>query len=280
VSAANADQIEFWNSDEATHWVRDQARYDEMLAPFTDALLERAALPVDADVLDIGCGTGFTTRAAARRTPEGRATGVDVSEPMIAAARALAQADGLRNVDFSVGDAQTASFAADHAAVISRFGVMFFDDPVAAFTNLRTALRPDGQLTFVCWQPMLDNEWMAVPLMAVLAHVSPPAPADPSTPGPFSLGERDRIVDVLGAAGFGEVTVEPGSTPILVGGPGSVAEAVAFMRATGMGRLLLADREAPGVRDALDAIATALEPHHDGEGVRLGSATWLVTARA
>lgn len=276
----NAQQIEFWNSEEAEHWVRDQDRYDAMLAPFTDVVLAAARLAPDAKVVDVGCGTGFTTRAAARLAPDGHATGIDVSEPMIAAARRSAATEAVENVTFSVADAQTADFAPEADVIVSRFGVMFFDDPVAAFTNLRSALADEGRVAFACWQPMLDNEWMSVPLMAVLAHVAPPAPPDPDAPGPFSLGDRDRAAQILTAAGFRDVVIEPYSTPILVGGPGTVEDAVQFMRSTGMGRLLLADPGSEDVRAALDAIGEALTPHADADGVRLGAATWIVTARA
>ncbi len=275
----NAAQIEFWNSDESGHWVRDQARYDAMLAPFTDIVIERAHLAPDAKIIDVGCGTGATTRAAARLAPAGHATGIDVSAPMIEAARRSAAAEAVANVTFAVADAQTNDFAPYADMILSRFGVMFFDDPVAAFTNLRTALADRGGLTFACWQPMLDNEWMTVPLMAVLADVDPPPPPDPDAPGPFSFGARDRVAEILAAAGFGDIEIEPFTTEILVGGPGTVADAVEFMRSTGMGRLLLADPQAPGVRSALDGIGEALAAHVDADGVRLGAATWIVTAQ-
>ncbi len=278
MSNPNEQQIEFWNSDEAGHWVRDQDRYDAMLAPFTDVVLDAASLAPAARVIDVGCGTGYTTRAAARLAPDGHTTGIDISEPMIAAARRSAAAEAVGNVTFSVADAQTTDFSPEADVIVSRFGVMFFDDPVAAFTNLRSALADRGRIAFACWQPMLDNEWMSVPLMAVLAHVAPSAPPDPDAPGPFALGDRDRVVRILTAAGFRDVAVEPYTTPILVGGPGTVEDAVRFMRSTGMGRILLADTSSADVRAAIDAIGEALTPHADADGVRLGAATWIVTA--
>ena len=280
MTSPNAQQIEFWNSDEAGHWVRDQGRYDAMLAPFTDVVVERARLARDANVIDVGCGTGATTRAAARLATDGHATGIDVSVPMIDAARRSAAAQAVTNVTFTVADAQTNNFSPDADMILSRFGVMFFDDPVAAFTNLRTALADRGRVAFACWQPMLDNEWMSVPLMAVLAHVAPPPPPDPDAPGPFSFGARDRVAEILTAAGFRHIDIEPFTTRILVGGPGTVADAVEFMRSTGMGRLLLADPQATGVRAALDGMGEALAPHLDADSVRLGAATWIVTAEA
>lgn len=277
---ANAEQIEFWNSAEANHWVRHRDRYDGMLAPFTAAVIERAALGGDTCVLDVGCGTGFTTCEAAQRAPDGTTLGIDVSAPMIAAARRRAGDDGVANVDFLVADAQVARFEPECDVLMSRFGVMFFDDPVAAFTNLRGALRPGGHVAFACWRPMLENEWMAVPCMAALAHVAPPAPPDPAAPGPFAFGDRDRLAEILADAGYHNVAIEPFDTPVALAGGGTVTEAVAFIRSTGMGRLLLADPDDPGVAAAIDAIHGALEPHATGQGVTLGAATWLVTARA
>lgn len=276
--SANADQIEFWNSDEAQHWVRHQDRYDGMLAPFTTAVLDLAALAADDSVIDVGCGTGFTTCEAARRAPEGSTRGIDVSAPMIEAARRRSETDGVRNVEFVVSDAQVAAFEADRDVLISRFGVMFFDDPVAAFANLRRALRPSGRVAFACWRPMLENEWMAVPCMAALAHVAAPAPPDPDAPGPFAFGDRERVARILSEAGFGDVTIEAFDIPVVLAGGGTVDEVVAFIRSTGMGRLLLADPADPGVVAALDAMRDAFEAHVTPRGVELGAATWLVTA--
>ncbi len=278
--SSNADQIEFWNSDEAGHWVRHQDRYDAMLAPFTTAVLELAALAPDDSVVDVGCGTGFTTCEAARRAPAGATLGIDVSTPMIEAARRRAETDGLRNVEFVVADAQVASFDADRDVLISRFGVMFFDDPVVAFANLRRVMRGSGRVAFASWRPMLENEWMAVPCMAALAHVPAPAPPDPDAPGPFAFGDRERVMGILTEAGYRDVAIEPFDTPIVIAGGGTVDEVVAFVRSTGMGRLLLADPADPGVAAALDAMRDAFEAHVTPRGVELGAATWLVTARS
>jgi SAM-dependent methyltransferase len=280
MTGANEAQIEFWNSDEARHWVDHQDRYDRMLAPFTEAVLGLADLGRDERVLDVGCGTGATTCVAARRAPGGSALGVDVSEPMVAAARRRAAAEGLANVEFTVADAQTASLPSSADVLVSRFGVMFFDDPVAAFTNLRGALTPDGRLAFACWRPMIENEWMAVPLGAALAHLAPPAAPEPNAPGPFAFGDCDRVAQLLASAGFRDVAVEALDTPILVAGGGTVADAVTFIRSTGMGRVLFADSHDKSVREALDAIGTAFAHHAGPDGVRLGAAAWLVSARA
>lgn len=278
-SAANAEQAAYWNAEEARHWVADQDRYDRMLTPFSARLLEGAALGRDERVVDIGCGTGATTCDAARGAADGHALGLDISGPMIEAARARATREGVANVAFEVGDAQTHLFSAGAADVVmSRFGVMFFDDPVAAFANIRTALRGGGRLVFVCWQELLRNEWMAVPGMAAAQHVPLPETAAGDAPGPFGFGDADRVRDVLRAAGFRDVTVAAAEEPILLGGGGSLEDTTSFLRGTGMARALFADAPPDAVARAVDAIAASLEPYVTPEGIRIGAACWLVRA--
>ena len=275
---ANADQREYWNSDEGAIWVRDEARYDEMLAPFATALLDAASPAHDAAILDVGCGTGATTLAAARLASAGTTTGIDISQPMVNGARRRAEREGVTNVVFEVCDAQAEPIPATPNLVVSRFGVMFFEDPVAAFTNLHGAIAPGGRVAFVCWQPLLVNEWMTVPALAVAEHVPLPDPPPPGTPGPFSFGDADLVRGVLTGAGFADVAVVPFQASLLLGGVGSVEDAVSFLRNTGMGRNLLGAAPAAVVDAALAGVRDALAPHHDGEGVRLNAATWIVTA--
>jgi len=201
-SSTNAEQREYWNAEEARHWVHEQNSYDRMLAPFSARLLDAAAIGPRESVVDIGCGTGATTAAAAVAAADSRALGLEISRAMVEAARARASREEITNVTFEVGDAQTRRFEPGSAdLVMSRFGVMFFDDATTAFANIGTALRSDGRLVFVCWQPLFDNEWMAVPGLAAAQHVPLPAPGSPDAPGPFSLGDPDRIRTVLTAAG-------------------------------------------------------------------------------
>src|SRR5262249_6517301 len=146
-------------------------------------------------VLDVGCGTGQTSIELARRAgPGGAVTGIDISAPMLARARARAADAGARTVTFLDADAQTHRFdPASLDVCFSRFGIMFFAAPDAAFANLRSALRPAGRLAFVCWQSMRDNPWMLVPLMAAAAHITLPPPPAPDAPGPFSFADADRV---------------------------------------------------------------------------------------
>lgn len=277
---SNAEQFEHWNSEESQHWVVHADRYDVMLGGYVPHILDAAALAPDAEVLDVGCGSGATALAAARLATEGHVLGVDLSGPMLEHARTRAQEAGLTNIAFEQLDAQTADLTdASRDAIISRFGVMFFDDPVAAFTNIAGALRPGGQVAFACWKDLAANDWALVPAMAVAEHAPPSALGAPGAPGPFAFADPDRIREVLAAAGLTAVELHSVDDPLLLGGHGTVDDAVSFLRGTGMARVLLADVAPEIVERAMDSVRAALAPYETPDGVRLGAGVWLVTAR-
>jgi SAM-dependent methyltransferase len=249
-----------------------------MLEPFGAAVLEAAAVEPGENVLDIGCGNGATTRAAAVASADGFALGIDLSEAMLERARELALEQGVGNVTFEGGDAQTRAFDPEFDAAISRFGVMFFEDPDAAFTNIRTALREDGRVAFAVWQELMANDWIAVPGAAMLEYVELPTP-EPGAPGPFALADIDRVRTIFSTAGFRDLSIDAFEAPLLIGGRGTLDEAVAFMRNTGFARLMLDEQSDEIQGQALDAMRTALLPHLTDEGVQLQGATWLITAR-
>ncbi|MGH9244288.1 MAG: class I SAM-dependent methyltransferase [Acidimicrobiales bacterium] len=256
----------------------EQARYDRMLAPFNAPLLGGVAPDVADHVLDVGCGNGATTREAARAVLSGAAVGIDLSGPMLAEARRRAAEDGLANVRFETGDAQVFPFEpSSFDAVISRFGVMFFADPAAAFANLARAVRPRGRMGFVCWQGLVQNEWMAVPAGAALQHVPLPDLGDPEAPGPFSLADPARIERVLSAAGWSAITIEPVAPRLWFGS--DAIDFVEFAKGTGLARALLDNVDDTIAQRALDAMRDSLVPYETSDGLRLGSAAWLVTAR-
>jgi SAM-dependent methyltransferase len=281
MTIANRDQAEHWNnSDDVAHWVNEQARYDGMLAPFITVLLERAGVAATDRVLDVGCGCGATTLAAAQIARDGHAHGVDISHPMLVRARADAAQAGLTNATFEEADVQVHPFPGDEFdAVISRFGIMFFDDPVAAFVNLRRITRPGGQLAFVCWQARVANEWMTVPTSALIRHVPPPPAAPPGAPGMCAFADPDDPRRVLDDAGWQDITIDSLSIPLLLGGPGTVDTAVDFLRNGSMGRTMLTGADPATQAKALDEVRTSLEPYLTSDGVRLGSSVWLVSAR-
>jgi SAM-dependent methyltransferase len=282
MSIANTDQAQSWNSgDDGAYWVANQERFDSMLEPFTAEILQAASPQPGGHVLDVGCGCGATTLAAARLVAPGQAAGIDLSGPMLARARASAEADGLANAVFLQGDAQVHPLGqATFGTVISRFGTMFFADPLAAFTNLRSATWPGGRLVLVCWQPLAANQWLTVPRAALAEHVPAPA-ADPGDgPGMFAFADPGRLRQVLDAAGWRGIEITPHHTPILVGGAGNVDDAVEFVRTGSMGRTMLTGADADTVDRAVASLRAALAPHADGDGVRLGAAVWLAQAVA
>ena len=283
MSIANTDQAERWNSgDDAAHWITNQARYDRMNEPFAALILDAAAPRPGGHVLDVGCGCGGTTLAAARLVAPGQATGIDLSGPMLARARAGAEAAGLGNAVFQQGDAQVHPFEpAGFDTVISRFGMMFFADPIAALANIRSATRPGGRLAFVCWQPLAAQEWLLVPGAALAEHVPLPAGfGSGDGPGMFALADPARVGQILAAAGWQDIEVTPEHASILVGGGGSVEDAVEFLSTGSMGRTMLAGADAATADRAVASVRAALAPHADADGVRLGAAVWLVQAVA
>ncbi len=282
MTIANHEQAEHWNSgEEADHWVIHQARYDRQLEPFATLILDRAGFTSGERVLDVGCGCGATTRAAARLVDPGHAVGVDLSVPMLVRARDDAHSVGVRNTTFIEGDVQVYPFEGhSFDVVISRFGVMFFAEPVHAFTNMRKATKPDGRLIFVCWQALIDNEWLLVPGAAVAELVRLPDLGPPDAPGMFALSDPDRVRDHLMAAGWRDVDIAAAHSPMLLGGGGGLDDTIEFLRTGSIGRTLLKDLDPATEARAVDALRGALAPHLDSGGVRLNTAVWVVQARA
>lgn len=205
--SANQDQIKFWNEAAGENWTQLQTTMDRNLSAIHAAIMAFAAPAPGMAVLDIGCGTGTTTMALADRVgPGGRVTGLDVSAPMLGLAKQRAQ--GRSNIDFVLADASAQDFRSQYDLLFSRFGVMFFDDPVAAFGNLRPALRPGGRLAFVCWRIPTENAWASAPMLAAKPFLPEMPPPDPLAPGPFAFADKGRVQDILAQAGFGGIRVE------------------------------------------------------------------------
>lgn len=278
-SGPNAEQIRYWNEQSGPKWVARQAALDQQLAPLGTAVADRLAVAAGERVVDVGCGCGESTLDLARRVgPSGRVLGVDISEPMLA--RARERAEGLEQVTLRQADAQAHAFpAAAFDVVYSRFGVMFFADPVAAFRNLRGALRGGGRLGFVCWQALWENPWMTVPLQAVAGLVQMPPPPPPDAPGPFAFADRERVTGILEGAGFADVAFEELRPLLTIAGGGDAERAAAFAMEIGPAAFALRDAD-PAVRPRVQAaIAEAFGPYEGPNGVALPGAAWVVTAR-
>jgi SAM-dependent methyltransferase len=283
VDEANREQRTYWNEQAGAVWVANQARLDEQIRPHGELALAALAPSPGERVLDLGCGCGETTLSLAKRVgSQGFVLGVDLSEPMLARARERATAAGLGVLEFVAADAQTAVLGeARFDAAFSRFGVMFFAEPEAAFANVRRALVPNGRLAFVCWRPAAENEWVRVPMQAAAPFFpSPPAPPPPDAPGPFSFGDAGRVRRVLEAAGFDAIGIEPVDLVMAPGG-GSLDEAAELV--LDVGPLAHALREmgaGPELRARVrDAVRKAYEPHLRAGRVELGSAVWVVSAQ-
>jgi SAM-dependent methyltransferase len=278
----NTDQITYWNDESGPKWVALQQLLDEQIAPLGLAAMERAAVRTGEHVLDVGCGCGQTSLQLAERVGAGGSvSGVDISAVMLERARERATSSGLENVSFTTADAQVHDFEAGrYDLVFSRFGVMFFSDPVAAFANLRSALRPGGRLAFVCWQEVGRNPWMLVPVMAVAAHVTMPPPPEEGAPGPFAFADPARVRDILAGAGFVDIEVAGREGTLALAGEGDVDAAVDFVVQLGPAGRLFREAHADTQAKLRTAIREALVPYATPDGVVLGCATHVVTATA
>ena len=251
---------------------------DRTLAPVMQPLLEFAAPVTGTTVIDVGCGCGATTIELARAVgPAGRAIGLDVSEPMLSVARR--RLGEFANASCLLGDAAELPLGGIEAELmVSRFGVMFFGDPVAAFANLRTGLAPGGRLRFACWRPIAQNPWMQVPLHAVYEHAPHLPKPEPEEPGPYSFAETGRVTRILMAAGFDAPSFTPLNIGIDVAGGGSVQDAAIQATAMGPAKRALADQPDHVRSAALESVRRALEPYASSTGVKVPGAVWLVAA--
>lgn len=272
----NADQYADWNGESGRRWATDPDQRDKVLAPVADALLTTAGVSPGEAVLDVGCGCGATTLAAAGAAgPGGSALGIDLSGPMLEVARRRAREGGVANVRFEQADAQTHALPAGAFDVtISRFGTMFFADPVAAFTNVARALRPGARLCLATWQPLAANHWLTVPGAVLLRYGTPPEIT--GGPGMFAQSDPAALAATLTTAGFDAVDATPVTVTLTLGA--DPAEAAGYLAASGPGRAVL-DTIAADIRPAaIDAVRAALAEHASPGGVRLGAAIWITTA--
>lgn len=273
---ANPEQAAAWEG-EAEHWATNSARYDRSVERHTRQLFAAAGISATDRTLDVGCGSGQCTREAARLAPEGGALGVDVSARMLERARQLATEEDVANVEFVHGDAQVHPLGdARYDIALSRFGAMFFTDPVAAMTNIARALQPGGRLALVAWQELGRNEWMRALRSALAAGRTLPQPP-PNAPGPFGLADPAHVRRVLGDAGLRDVELAAVHEPIWFGADGE--DAHGFVRGMGVARGLLQDLDPAERERALARLRQTFDDAAGPEGVTFATAAWLVTAR-
>ena len=279
-AVANVAQQEHWNTVAGPKWVGLGEVMEKRMRAVNDLLLTAAAAQPSETVLDVGCGTGTTTLPLAEAVGDsGAVLGVDISETMLATARGRLHERMLSNVEFLLADAQVHGFAPERFDLVaSRFGVMFFADPVAAFSNIRRAMRSGGRLGFVCWAPLKDNPHWSVPLDVVQRHLGPSAPPPAHAPGPLAFSDDAYLAGILQAAGFAGIEIESVSTWIDGSTPEQEAEFACMM---GPPSRLIAERK-PGdaaLASIKQALAEAFAPFDTGSGVQLPASVFAVKAR-
>ncbi len=279
-SIANTAQQEYWNTVAGPRWVGLGGAVERRVQRVNDLLLARAGARAGERVLEIGCGTGAATVPFAEAVGErGRVVGIDISEPMLAAARQRIAESGLDNVTLLQADAQVHRFEAGHFDLItSRFGVMFFADPVAAFSNLLPAARPDGRLCFVCWAPLEENRHWLIPYEVALRHLGPPAPTPPHMPGPLAFSDPGYVRSILDSAGFADVVIDRETPDIIGATPEEEAEHACIMGPPA--RLIDEKKPDDAVRATIRReIGEAFAAYARNGAMLLPSTVFLVTAR-
>ncbi len=276
VHPANVEQLRAWDGAEGEYWAAQADTFERSVAGYDEAFFEAAAITPTDRVLDVGCGTGSTTRAAAARAVHGAVLGVDLSSAMLTVERRRAGDEGLANVEFVQADAQVHPFdEASFDVAVSRTAVMFFADRAAALANVRRALRPGGRLVLLVWQSPDRNAWFLELTGALAAGRSLPAPP-PGAPHPFSMADPAATRAVLVEAGCTDVEVTGLERPMLLGPDPQRAHDFAL----GLLGWMLAGLDPAGQARARDALRATVEAHAGHDGVTFGSAAWLVTARA
>lgn len=273
----NSDQYDAWNGESGNRWVANADRRDHVLAPIADLILDHARIAIGENVLDVGCGCGATSIAAGRATgPTGTVIGVDLSAPMLDVARQRLATSEADDVNFVHADAQTVQLDTRFEVAISRFGTMFYADPVAAFTNIGAHLRPAGRLCIATWQPLTANPWLVVPGVALLQYGTLPDGADANDPGMFAQSDRTVITTTLQSAGFINIGCEPCTVPLTFGE--TVDNAVEYLADSGPGRAVLETVPIDLRHRALAAVRDVLARHAADGAVTLDAGIWITTA--
>ena len=274
----NADMLAFWNGKGGDTWVARQEHTDITLAQVTDALLAFAAPRAGERVVDIGCGCGAPTLEFARAVgPSGSVVGLDISGPMLAEGERRASVAGVANVDWRQADPATAALD-QYDLLTSAFGVMFFGDVVAAFTNMRRGAAPDARMALVCWRALAENPWMEVPMTAVAQHLPPRPKPVPNAPGMFAFADPEHVTEVVTAAGWMPPRFEKLDVELDIAAGRGLEEAVVQSTEIGAVNSWLRNQPEEVVSTAVASLRKRLEPYADGMSVRLPGAMWLISS--
>jgi SAM-dependent methyltransferase len=274
VHPTNTEQLAAWDGGEGAYWAAHADHFEQALAAHRDGFFAAAAITGRDRVLDVGCGTGHTTRDAGRAASAGSVLGVDLSSAMLQVARQRAAADGLTNVRFEQADAQIHPFEPESFdVVIGQTSAMFFGDRVAALANIARALREGGRLVLLTWQALAANEWIREFSAALAAGRDLPTPP-PEAPGPFTLADPDVIRSVLSAAGYRDITLDATTAPMWFGHDADDA----YELLSGLLGWMLEGLNDTSRADALDALRATIDAHETPDGVLYESATWTIRA--
>jgi SAM-dependent methyltransferase len=281
-SSPNAREVQYWNSAQTRAWTDEHEAIDRLFARLTPVALDHAAPKLGERVIDIGCGGGTTVlELAARVGPNGYVLGADVSKPSVERARERIAAAGIHHAEIVCCDVSAHIFPANSFdLVFSRFGVMFFADPVATFANIRKAMKPRGRLALVVFRTLQENEW-ATAVLAAARHLLPPMkPPGPEEPGQFSWADAVRVRRILETAGFHDVCLAPHDADMPLAGHGGAAEAASFMSRVGPVVRATSDVSEEQRKKVQLALEAFFRNRAGPQGIVLQGAIWIVTARA
>ena len=277
MSYSNSDQRDFWSSPSGQQWLDHQQALDTALQPALEAVLHAACIQQGEAVLDIGCGTGASALiAAALAGPNGRVLGADISDIMVGRATQRAQEAGAKNAEFMIVDAQQDALPGPFDVLISRFGMMFFADPLAAFANLKRAIRPGGRMAFICWGAMPQNPWFGLTFKAATARLGPVDRSDPNAPGPTAFKDADRVTSLMADAGLLDAAAQWVDVELPL-----PEDAAGFLMQFGPAKRIIAEKNGTAEDEAAirSAVQDALKPYTKQGKTHLPAGLWIYTAR-
>ena len=276
----NSKQKQFWSGAGGDVWVNKQSEMDIMLNPLGAKAIDKLDLNQETKILDIGCGCGATTLEIAKKIDDGTITGVDISEPMLKRASQNAAALELSNINFQVLDVQVDEIPSnDFDIAFSRFGVMFFENPFEAFSNIYKSLKQDGQLSFVCWQNPALNPWQSLSIQVIKQFLDLPAPP-PKSPGPFAFEDKTYVQEILEKSNFKDIKIDDNQEDIVMFSGKSIQEACEdYLTINPVVTEMLKNSEEKLKEEVLAALIDKFSHFHNGDGLLFPSATWIVTAK-
>ena len=276
----NSKQKQFWSGAGGDVWVNKQSEMDIMLNPLGAKAIDKLDLNQEIKILDIGCGCGATTLEIAKKINDGTITGVDISEPMLKRASQNAAALELSNINFQVLDVQVDEMPSnDFDIAFSRFGVMFFENPFEAFSNIYKSLKQDGQLSFVCWQNPALNPWQSLSIQVIKQFLDLPAPP-PKSPGPFAFEDKTYVQEILEKSNFKDIKIDDNQEDIVMFSGKSIQEACEdYLTINPVVTEMLKNSEEKLKEEVLAALIDKFSHFHNGDGLLFPSATWIVTAK-